>query len=72
MGSHGAHRTLAAPDKLIRLHRSLGDQPPAPEAREPRDAPCLDEQGMWYNNRGQVLTRCYVRAEDPPELGICF
>jgi transposase InsO family protein len=24
----------------IRPHSSLGYQPPAPEAREPRDAPC--------------------------------
>ena len=28
------------PDNQIRPHRSLGDHPPAPEAREPRDAPC--------------------------------
>jgi transposase InsO family protein len=28
------------PDNQIRPHRSLSDHPPAPEAREPRDAPC--------------------------------
>ena len=30
------------PDNQIRPHRSLGSQPPAPEAREPRDAQCAE------------------------------